>query len=128
MDAFPEDQARLTRQIQRDIVQAQASAGKSRPLLEASAGWIFTDRATPPTPPAGKTHIYSQGGRLWAASTAGAVPLLLPDPFPVVGNVGDVVNAAPGATYGDTERALLGELKLTVNALLANMRASTIMQ
>ncbi|NRQ35974.1 hypothetical protein HII36_29690 [Nonomuraea sp. NN258] len=132
MDGFPDDQARITRQIQRDIVQAQTTAGTSRPLLEASAGWIFTDRTTPPTPPAGKTHIYSQGGRLWAASTAGAVPLLLPPQGPPVADVPEV--DAPilgssatvvGSDY-NTIRGDLIDLSSRVQELIESLRLGDV--
>ncbi|MEV4245219.1 hypothetical protein AB0J63_17610 [Streptosporangium canum] len=130
MDNFPDDQARVTRRLQRDVAQAQGSAARRPPLLEASAGWIFTDRATPPTPATGKTHIYSQGGRLWASSTAGAVPLLLPD-FPqadYVPNPGSfIVSSAPGSYnpgWGQDLRDAVANLHSTVTAALNAFKAS----
>ncbi|GHH67662.1 hypothetical protein GCM10017673_15030 [Streptosporangium violaceochromogenes] len=116
MDGYPGDQARTTRQMQRDIASAQGSAGLRPPLLEASKGWIFTDMATPDTPPAGKTHIYSQGGRLWASSTAGAVPLLLPD-YPQAPPISDLPSRATVSAPGSYSSAWAGNVLSDLTAL-----------
>lgn len=110
---FPGDPMADVRDLQRTVEDEQATQ-RRQPLVEASAGWIFTDRATPTTPTSGKTHIYSQGGRLWAASSAGAVPLLLPDDplqTPVSGMPGlSTPNAWPGTYTPGTGEAVQDDL------------------
>lgn len=85
MDAFPEDQARLTRQIQRDIVQAQASAGTNRPLTEASQGWILRSASGPNPSTLGPNDVWigAQGGRLVAMDDSGGTIALAPVSFPI---------------------------------------------
>ena len=113
---------------------AQFTSGQNQPAkTEASKGWIFTDMSTPPTPLAGKTHIYSQGGRLWAASTAGAVPLLLPD-YPQAGPVSDLpsraTTSAPGSYSSGWAGNVLSDLTALftwANALQASLEAGDIL-
>ncbi|MFE3449615.1 hypothetical protein ACFXJ8_11835 [Nonomuraea sp. NPDC059194] len=115
MDGYPDDQQRVMRQMQRDLTTAQASAGRRQPLIEASAGWVMRNRSTPPAPPSGDVHIYAQGGRLWARSTLGDVPLLpIPDP-PQAGFVGAPSSVqAPVSLDSGALAAAYNQLRLDV--------------
>lgn len=92
-DKFPADLVQDIRTLQLDLGDSQASQ-KRGPLLEASAGWIMRNMATPASPPTNDVHIYAKSGRLYAKSTLGDVPLL---DQPVAAKV-DPLAAASGTT------------------------------
>jgi hypothetical protein len=126
LDPFPGNDKRIIRELERRIEALEAQA-RNRPAMEVgrTSGVLFLPNSAPFTNPAGGAYLYASGGSLrWRSSSGTDRPITAP----IVGNVGDLVNGPAGATYGDTERAMLGEIKLTVNALLFNMRSSTLMQ
>ncbi|MFE3452371.1 hypothetical protein ACFXJ8_25955 [Nonomuraea sp. NPDC059194] len=123
-----EDFADRIRKIEQEIRDLRSSITNQGGRSEASGGWVFTDMADPPVPTSGKTHIYSQGGRLWARSTTGDVPLLLPPPFPQGSSVTDPIltmGSAPASYtqgYGDTLNLAINEKHNKLIELLNSLR------
>ncbi|GGS88596.1 hypothetical protein ACFFV7_50895 [Nonomuraea spiralis] len=132
MESIPKTGWQSVKELQRDVATAQGSTARRPALIEASAGWIFTDRTTPPTPPAGKTHIYSQGGRLWATSTAGAVPLLFPpqgSPVPDADTIDAPILSNGATVVGSDYNTLRGDvvdLRSDLMDLISSLRGGDV--
>lgn len=133
MDNFPDDQGRITRDLQRGVADAQQSANRRQPLIEASAGWVMRHRSTPPSPGGSDIHIYAQSGRLWVSSFLGAQMLEPVPPFPKAGlvTVGTVSISSAPASYDQSHSAELRSAIFTLNnaltALIATMRSNGLM-
>jgi hypothetical protein len=88
VDTFPNDDARITRDLQRGVAAAQQSANRHQPLTAASKGWIVGNN--PPDPSelgSGEVWIGANGaGQLVAMDESGGTTVLEPPPPPPFGS------------------------------------------
>lgn len=73
------------RALERRVNDLFTSIQNRSGTVVASQGWLLRAMSDPATPPTGDVYIYASGGRLWARSTLGDVPLEpipdIPPPF-----------------------------------------------
>lgn len=132
MDNFPDDQSRLVRRLQRDVSDAQGSAGRRPPLTKASAGWQIPNTGTP-DPPADGGHLFvASDDPFWIDKDGIISPLKSPD-FPQASPVASPPNMTAGATapgsystvYVEALREDIRALRETVFLLMTALRTSS---
>lgn len=109
-DERPANAMQDLRDLQKDVAQAQASAGQRPPLTKASAGWELPSMAAPATPASGG-HLYASGGApMWKSSTGATIDLTPPPPITPGADPGGMPGLSTPNGWPDDYTPVTGEL------------------
>lgn len=135
-DQRPANAMQDLKDLQRDLVQAQGSAGMREALTKASKGWQIPNTGTP-APPVDGGHLFVASDDPFWIDASGVITPLIPPPVPSAPEV--VALTASSGTASDTifnvggsyDQAVLNNnfrsLAAKVNAIIDALQAVDLM-
>lgn len=119
-DQRPANAMQDLKDLQRDLVQAQGSAGKRGALTQASKGWIMAPMSAPDPPAVGSHLFIAMDGDPYVIDEGGIISPLKTS-FPLAAAVANPPNftsaATAGATYNSAVQNMLTDLRADAAAL-----------
>ncbi|MGW6498539.1 hypothetical protein [Nonomuraea angiospora] len=134
-DQRPANPMQDIRDLQRDVAQAQGSAGKREALTKASKGWHIPNTGIPATPDDGG-HLFVNGNKpYWIDKNGIITPLIVPPPTaanvtPLTatsGTASDTINAVGGSYDQTVLNNNFRSLATKLNQILTAMKSRGLM-
>lgn len=130
-DKYPGDVLAELRSLRAEVNELKALLRQRDGLTTASAGWVISNRAAPPTP-TGAGHLFASGGVPFWTDSSGNIHELITPQASAVPNQDPLVtdSTAPGtynSTWGQRVRTDLVATRATVFDIQTALRNADLM-